>query len=87
MLPLNLHLAPANGIRGYTNEVRLRGLTRNQGFGTRAGGFCLCSRDFSRLVQDMSYHYWHSSFQIVLTSLTTAILVIANRAKRNVAIA
>ncbi|MBD2439437.1 hypothetical protein [Nostoc sp. FACHB-110] len=49
-----LHLAPANGIRGYTNEVRLRGLTRNQGFGTRAGGFCLCSRDFSRLVQDMS---------------------------------
>ncbi|WP_190691716.1 hypothetical protein [Nostoc sp. FACHB-110] len=49
-----MHLAPANGIRGYTNEVRLRGLTRNQGFGTRAGGFCLCSRDFSRLVQDMS---------------------------------
>ncbi|MBD2438120.1 hypothetical protein [Nostoc sp. FACHB-110] len=25
-----------------------RGLTQYQGFGTRAGGFCLCSRDFSR---------------------------------------
>jgi hypothetical protein len=50
-----LHLAPTNGIRGYTNEVRLRGLTQNQGFGTRSGGFCLCSRDFSRLVQDESY--------------------------------
>ncbi|MBD2440132.1 hypothetical protein [Nostoc sp. FACHB-110] len=48
-----MHLAPANGIRGYTNEVRLRGLTQYQGFGTRAGGFCLCSCDFSRLVQDM----------------------------------
>ncbi|MBD2439528.1 hypothetical protein [Nostoc sp. FACHB-110] len=33
-----MHLAPANGIRGYTNEVRLRGLTQYQGFGTRAGG-------------------------------------------------
>ncbi|MBU7582081.1 MAG: hypothetical protein KAF91_04090 [Nostoc sp. TH1S01] len=33
-----LHLAPTNGIRGYTNEVRLRGLTQYQGFGTRAGG-------------------------------------------------
>jgi hypothetical protein len=48
-----LHLAPTNGIRGYTNEVRLLGLTQNQGFGTRSGGFCLCSRDFSRLVQDV----------------------------------
>ncbi|WP_242072099.1 TonB-dependent siderophore receptor [Nostoc sp. FACHB-110] len=55
-----MHLAPANGIRGYTNEVRLRGLTRNQGFGTRAGGFCLCSRDFSRLVQDMSLDDFNS---------------------------
>ncbi|WP_190684888.1 hypothetical protein [Nostoc sp. FACHB-110] len=50
-----MHLAPANRIRGYTNEVRLRGLTQYQGFGTRAGGFCLCSRDFSRLVQDMCF--------------------------------
>ncbi|WP_242072093.1 element excision factor XisI family protein [Nostoc sp. FACHB-110] len=48
-----MHLVPANRIRGYTNEVRLRGLTQYQGFGTRAGVFCLCSRDFSRLVQDM----------------------------------
>ncbi|WP_341525600.1 hypothetical protein WKK05_23860 [Nostoc sp. UHCC 0302] len=55
-----MHLTPTNGIRGYTNKVRLscgtlreRGLTENQGFGTRVGGFCLCSRNFSRLVQDM----------------------------------
>ncbi|HEY9801246.1 MAG TPA: hypothetical protein V6D25_12880 [Leptolyngbyaceae cyanobacterium] len=32
--------------RGYTNQVRLRGLTQNEGFLTRAGGFCLCSCDF-----------------------------------------
>ncbi|MEH1790366.1 MAG: hypothetical protein V7L23_33580 [Nostoc sp.] len=36
-----LHLALAIRNRGYTNEVRLRGLTENQGFETRAGGFCL----------------------------------------------
>ncbi|WP_017316570.1 hypothetical protein [Mastigocladopsis repens] len=27
------------------NKVRLRGLTQNQEFQTRAGGFCMCSRD------------------------------------------
>ncbi|WP_281172846.1 hypothetical protein [Cylindrospermum stagnale] len=36
--PHILHLALTNEIRGYTNEVRLRGLTENQWFGTRAGG-------------------------------------------------
>ncbi|QLE54128.1 hypothetical protein [Nostoc sp. TCL26-01] len=41
-----LHLALAIRNRGYTNKVRLRGLTQNQGFETRAGGFCLCSSDF-----------------------------------------
>ncbi|MCC5635861.1 hypothetical protein LC593_08330 [Nostoc sp. CHAB 5844] len=29
-------------------------INQNQGFETRAGGFCLCSRDFSRRVQDVS---------------------------------
>ncbi|WP_392481896.1 hypothetical protein [Nostoc sp. C110] len=48
-----LHQAPANGIRGYTNKVRLsfgtlreRGLMENQGFQTRVGGFRLCRRGF-----------------------------------------
>jgi hypothetical protein len=40
------HQALAIRNRGYTNKVRLRGLTENQGFQTRAGGFCLCSLDF-----------------------------------------
>ncbi|WP_157374161.1 hypothetical protein [Nostoc sp. PCC 7107] len=39
-------LALAIRNRGYTNEVRLRGLTQHQEFETRTGGFCLCSRDF-----------------------------------------
>ena len=51
--PQILHQPLANRIRGYTNQVRLRGLTENQGFETRVlrsrsrrlGGFCLCSRD------------------------------------------
>lgn len=40
--------ALTNGIRGYTNEVRLRGLTKSQGFHkiTRVGGFCLYSCGF-----------------------------------------
>ncbi|MEA5601049.1 hypothetical protein [Nostoc sp. UHCC 0252] len=36
-----LHLALAIRNRGYTNEVRLRGLTQNQGFSTCEGRFCL----------------------------------------------
>ncbi|HEY9611250.1 hypothetical protein [Allocoleopsis sp.] len=40
--------ALTNGIRGYTTEVRLRGLTKSQGFNkiTRVGGFCLYSCGF-----------------------------------------
>jgi hypothetical protein len=38
----------ANGIRVYTNEVRLRGLTKKQEFETREGGFCLYSCGFNR---------------------------------------
>ena len=34
----------ANRIRGYTNQVRLRGLYME----TRAGGFCLCRSGFNR---------------------------------------
>lgn len=41
-----LHLALAMRNRGYTNQVRLRGLTQNEGFVTCAGGFCLCNCDF-----------------------------------------
>ena len=33
----------ANIIRYYTSKVHLRGLTKNQGFLTHEGGFCLCS--------------------------------------------
>ncbi|MEH2031413.1 MAG: hypothetical protein V7K67_17400 [Nostoc sp.] len=36
--PHILHLALAIRNRGYTNEVRQRKLTENQGFETRAGG-------------------------------------------------
>ncbi|WP_158507391.1 hypothetical protein [Nostoc piscinale] len=42
----------ANALRRF----HLRGLMQNQGFRTRAGGFCLCSRDFSRLVQEYVIH-------------------------------
>ncbi|HLO85148.1 MAG TPA: hypothetical protein VK203_09075 [Nostocaceae cyanobacterium] len=38
--------ALTNRIRGYTGQVRLRGLIKNQGFETHAGGFCLCRRGF-----------------------------------------
>jgi len=38
----------ANGIRVYTNEVRLRGLGKIGKIETRAGGFCLYSGDFNR---------------------------------------
>ncbi len=38
-----LHQPLATVSRGYTNQVRLRGLTENQGFETREGGFCLCN--------------------------------------------
>ncbi len=41
-------VAMATGSRGYKNQVRLRGLTKYQGFLTRAGGFCLCSCGFNR---------------------------------------
>ena len=41
-LPIGVNLSQqSHGIRGYTNEVRLRGLTENQGFETHGGGFCL----------------------------------------------
>lgn len=40
----------ANGIRGYINEVRLRGLIKNREFETCGGRFCLCSCDFNRPV-------------------------------------
>ncbi len=36
----------ANVIHGYTNKVRLRGLRKNQGFETHAGGFYLGRRGF-----------------------------------------
>ncbi|HEY9799850.1 MAG TPA: tetratricopeptide repeat protein [Leptolyngbyaceae cyanobacterium] len=66
-----LHLALAMINRRYTNQVRLRGLTQNEGFLTRAGGFCLCSGDF----QSPSARYKLSSYKLfsfyllILTSL------------------
>ncbi|MEH1938806.1 MAG: hypothetical protein V7L01_01125 [Nostoc sp.] len=39
--PLQIYLAIRN--RGYTNQVRLRGLKKLE---THGGGFCLYSREF-----------------------------------------
>ncbi|WP_335213488.1 hypothetical protein [Nostoc sp.] len=39
-----LHLALAIRNRGYTNEVRLRGLRSNQGFQPAQAGFASCSQ-------------------------------------------
>jgi serine/threonine protein kinase len=49
-----LHLALAIRNRGYTNEVRLRGLTQNQCFQPAQAGFACVAATSSRLVQDIS---------------------------------
>ncbi|MEH1907763.1 hypothetical protein [Nostoc sp.] len=49
-----MHLALAIRNRGYTNEVRLRGLTQNQCFQPAQAGFACVAATSSRLVQDIS---------------------------------
>jgi hypothetical protein len=48
--PYNIEItqALANGIRGYKNKVRLRGLTKIKGFETCVGRFRLYSCGFNR---------------------------------------
>ncbi|MEH1927073.1 hypothetical protein [Nostoc sp.] len=48
-----LHLALAIRNRGYTNEVRLRGLTKIKGFQPAQAGFACVAATSSRLVQDI----------------------------------
>ena len=43
-------LALANKIRGYTDETHLRGLKSRSLYLVRAGGLCLCSSEFIRLI-------------------------------------
>ncbi|MEH2055576.1 MAG: hypothetical protein V7K97_05255 [Nostoc sp.] len=62
--PMFLYLALAIRNRGYTNEVRLRGLGSNQGFQPAQAGFACVAATSSRLVYPPSPNLVHNNWMV-----------------------